>query len=303
MQRRRVSDGDFTRLIEGTRRSDRRFRGLSGEDRAMAYVTAAYTGLRAKELSRLFDFSLDLDSGLPTAAVNAADTKNRKKANQPLNPHLAEMLSAWMDRRGREPAERPHALPIQDNVRQDPQPAQDATAAKLWPGRWYRDAAEMLRRDLAVVGIPYEDSRGLVFDFHALRHQFITSLEKAGVHGKRLQKLARHSKPELTVRYTHVDDNDMADGVNLLPPPPGAVSDGPTEATGTEGSEICCTICASQSVQERPILSLRGESEKQGSEGQEVQKPWKNNVLPGNSKARPTGIEPATTGSTGHGSS
>ena len=66
--------------------------------------------------------------------------------------------------------------------------------AKLWPGTWADDSATMLRHDLAAAGIPYEDTAGRVFDFHALRHQFISNLAAAGVHPKEAQTLARHSK-------------------------------------------------------------------------------------------------------------
>ncbi|MDA1013272.1 MAG: hypothetical protein O3A00_02335 [Planctomycetota bacterium] len=42
----------------------------------------------------------------------------------------------------------------------------------------------MIRVDLATAGIPYMDHRGHVFDFHALRHQFISMLAAAGIHPK-----------------------------------------------------------------------------------------------------------------------
>jgi len=44
---------------------------------------------------------------------------------------------------------------------------------KLWPGKWYREAAEMLRKDLAAAGVAFETKDG-VFDFHATRHTAIT---------------------------------------------------------------------------------------------------------------------------------
>jgi len=57
-------------------------------------------------------------------------------------------------------------------------------ARDMWPGTWHSDAAEMLRNDLKDAQIPYEDERGRIFDFHALRHQFISNLASAGVHPK-----------------------------------------------------------------------------------------------------------------------
>jgi hypothetical protein len=103
-----------------------------------------------------------LESGLPTAAVEAASSKHRRRDVQPLRADVAAMLAGWIDRQ-----------------------AGNRTTEKLWPGLWYRDAAEMLRVDLAAAGLEYVDHAGRVFDFHALRSQFITGLVQADVHPKR----------------------------------------------------------------------------------------------------------------------
>ena len=42
----------------------------------------------------------------------------------------------------------------------------------VWLGKWFEDAAEMLRVDLEAAGIPYRDEAGQVADFHALRHSY-----------------------------------------------------------------------------------------------------------------------------------
>ena len=56
-------------------------------------------------------------------------------------------------------------------------------------------------RQLALV---YRNQDGLVADFHALRHTFMTNLAIAGVHPKTAQMLARHSTIAMTMdRYTH----------------------------------------------------------------------------------------------------
>ena len=51
---------------------------------------------------------------------------------------------------------------------------------RIWPGKWYDKAAEMLRVDLETAEIPYFDDSGRVFDFHAIRHFYITELAKSG---------------------------------------------------------------------------------------------------------------------------
>ena len=76
----------------------------------------------------------------------------------------------------------------------------------------------MLRDDLADAQIPYENKSGRVFDFHALRHQFISNLASAGVHPKVAQQLARHSSISLTMdRYTHLQSADVTNALHELP--------------------------------------------------------------------------------------
>ena len=99
--------------------------------------------------------------------------------------------------------------------------------------------AELLRIDLEAAGIPYRDTSGLVFDFHALRCLCATLLDAAGVSPSVVQKLMRHSTLELTGRYTrpHVVDLDHAAG--LLPTLRTDTPDGGTmAATGTAGQHI-----------------------------------------------------------------
>jgi hypothetical protein len=89
------------------------------------------------------------------------------------------------------------------------------------------------------VDIPYEDEAGRVFDFHSLRHQFISDLVRGGVHPKEAQTLARHSTITLTMdRYTHVGIVDLTAALERLP----AISDKTQSnenakqlATGTDG--------------------------------------------------------------------
>src|SRR5215472_13523565 len=96
----------------------------------------------------------------------------------------------------------------------------------------------MVRADLETVGIPYHDEGGRVFDFHALRHQFISSLEAAGVHPKVAQILARHSSITLTMdRYTHLGLLNQTAALEMLPALPIRERHAePLAATGTDGA-------------------------------------------------------------------
>ncbi len=260
-ERRILSDHEFSRLIEAAHSSLERVYGLSGPDRAMLYITAAYTGLRAGELASLSESSLDLDSGLPTAAVKAAYSKRRRRDVQPLRADLARMLAEWLKQR--ETAQAQAGEPEK----------------RLWPGRWSDEGAEMLRHDLAAAKIPYADEDGQVFDFHSLRHQFISSLAMAGVHPKTAQTLARHSSIKLTLdRYTHLGVCDVAAALDDLPALPvvGQEILG-LQVTGTEGGAGCgCTIGAPGMGNERFPKSARVRRQETDKELQERHKPLEN---------------------------
>ena len=190
VRRRALDPADFARLVEAARRA-RPFRSLSGADRAVIYPLAARAGLRASELASLSPASFDFDA--PSVTVEAAYSKRRRKDVQPLPADAAELLRAYV-------AGRPAALP-------------------LWPGTWPEVGAEMVRLDLAAAGIAFLDADGLVYDFHALRHQFITDMVNAGVHPKDAQALARHSTITLTMdRYAHVRPANLHAALDRLAP-------------------------------------------------------------------------------------
>ena len=74
--------------------------------------------------------------------------------------------------------------------------------------------AQMIETDLKVANIPYENDNG-IFDFHSLRHTFITNLRN--VSGRIAQSLARHQSSAMTDRYTHIKLLDERAALNTLP--------------------------------------------------------------------------------------
>ena len=218
--RRALSVDDFGLLIDAARESSDTICGLSGESREMLYVMASYTGLRASELASLTERSIDFDSEPPTVTVEAAYSKHRQRDVLPLHPELALRLRGWLSERSPGPDNESPVLPMTTAVAAKPDP--------LWPGRWAaaRHAAEMLRHDLEEAEIPYVDESGAVFDFHALRGQFITEMARNGVSLVVASKLARHGDPSLTARfYTHLNITDLAGAVDRLPSIPTGESD------------------------------------------------------------------------------
>jgi integrase len=67
---------------------------ISGPDRAMMYVLAAWTGFRKGEIGSLTLRSLHLDDDPPTATVDACYSKRRREDTQVLHPEVARQLKA-----------------------------------------------------------------------------------------------------------------------------------------------------------------------------------------------------------------
>lgn len=211
--RRALREDLFGKFVEATVEG-RDFRGLPGTDRLIIYTLAANTGFRAKELGSLIPASFDFDATPPTVTVEAAFSKHRRKDVQPLRADVAEMMRQYVE--GRPPR------------------------ALLWPGDWKKGGAQMVRIDLATAGIPYEDDAGRLFDFHAMRGQFISQLAAQGVHPKVAQQLARHSSIVLTMDfYTHLDVFDVTGALDKLP----ALPAGSGSVKATEGQEEPADRC------------------------------------------------------------
>jgi integrase len=178
-----LSADEFGKLLESADPGEP-FRDLAGKDRAMLYLVASDTGLRASELASLIPASFDLE-GL-TVRLEAAEAKNGREALLPIRADLADLLKSYLDGR---PADAP-----------------------VWPGTWPKRAADMLRIDLERSGVAYLDGDGRYRDFHSLRHRFGTALALANVPPKVIQSLMRHSTITLTMdRYAnHIGISDTA---------------------------------------------------------------------------------------------
>jgi integrase len=270
-ERRALEADEFARLVRAARTGES-YRGLTGETRELIYLLAANTGLRANEIASLTAASFDLDGDPPTVTVTAAYSKRRRRDVLPLRRDLADRLclvvSASAANGGAVRMARKRAP---GNSGDQTSPA-DARAGRVWPGTWHERAAEMLRADLeaargAWLGerqeegerrerensdfLRHEDAAGRVVDFHALRHHFISSLARAGVHPKDAQALARHSTITLTMdRYSHVTVCDMSAALDRLPELPGAEPTADAlamRATGTDGRSDRDTRAATDS--------------------------------------------------------
>jgi hypothetical protein len=208
----------------------------------MIYVVACTTGLRTEELATLTPESFDLDADPPTVTVAAGYTKNGQLAVQPLTPDVVEALRLYL-------ANKPACVPI-------------------WPGTWFTRSADMLKVDLEAAGVPYvvEGPSGPLFgDFHALRHTYISMLDKAGASLKQAMQLARHSDPRLTMaRYGRAQLADLGATVERLPalttqsspPEIGILRATGTDPVGVRGCTNGCTKVAQTVDSERDGSTL-----------------------------------------------
>ena len=130
----------------------------------MLYRFAAYTGLRASELARLMPAAFNLDATPPTVKVRAGTHGNKKKKDAllALLTDVAELMREFV-------AGKPKMVHLWQGADKAPDES------------WHLHGADMLRQDLEAAGIEYEDAEIHVFDFHALRHLFITNLVRSGV--------------------------------------------------------------------------------------------------------------------------
>lgn len=236
--RRRLPDEEFKLLITAANESPKKLESLSGPNRARLYLLAAYTGFRIGSLAKLTPESFTWQGTCPVA-VNASGriVKNKKPHTVPLHPDVARILANWL-------SELSPGQPI------------------FPPGNWSERGADLVEHDLSVARLAWleqsgsagERSRreasdvlkvhngaGEVFDFHALRVQFISGLALAGVPLTAAQQLADHSTPMLTANiYTRWGKSEMAEQVAKLPGFGGGLQ-ASVRGPGVEGSPIART--------------------------------------------------------------
>jgi integrase len=87
--RRTLSDVEFSAFLKVARDGEA-FKGISGYEWYLVFLTASQTGFRWSELKSLTRSSIDFDN--MTITLQAKNTKNRKDFTMPLREELAELL-------------------------------------------------------------------------------------------------------------------------------------------------------------------------------------------------------------------
>ena len=172
--RRAITVEELRRLLATTATGPERY-GMGGWERCLVYWCAALTGLRAGEIRRLRVADFDLAGATVTVRAVKA-TKNKQTRQQPLNAKICAALREFF---GSRPPD-----------------------SKAFGGSYIAltdKTVDMLRDDLGAAGIPYQDSQGNCFDFHALRGEYASLLIESGADIKQTQELLRHSTAALTL--------------------------------------------------------------------------------------------------------
>lgn len=185
--RRALTPEEIARVVEAARASPKVYRGLAGPDRAALYLTAVWTGLRARALGGLTPGMFEFADTVGAVRVPARLMKGKRNHTLRLAADAAGFLRDYL-------ADRPADKPV-------------------WPGTWAtgRRAAEVFRRDLRAAGVPYvvEGPHGpAVADFHALRHTVITEVSRGDA--STAQMFAAHSSLRVTERYIHRGAEDLS---------------------------------------------------------------------------------------------
>ncbi|NQU11916.1 tyrosine-type recombinase/integrase [bacterium] len=158
--------------------------------RKAVYLVAVHTGLRRSEIGELRWGYLKLGAGRPHLHLPGEFTKNGEDAIIPLHPDVVMVLQGMKTEI------------VDEN---------DLVFPKV-------PRIERFRRDLAKAKVPYQDSRGRVADFHALRYTFDTHLQATGAVPRVAMELMRHSDPRLTLnRYVDTTLLPTAAAVDALP--------------------------------------------------------------------------------------
>lgn len=223
--RRALSIDEFSRLVAAAATGGP-VGAISGPDRAMMYVLAAWTGYRKSEIGSLTRRSFRLDTSPATVTIDAAYSKRKRRDTQVLHPELARQIQEWLASKPAAPAGAilfPVSGKVPGGVTRDTSKMMRAdlrAARQSWIEEG-EDEDERRRRAECMDFLCYQDGNGQFADFHSNRHTFITNLERCGVSPRIAQSLARHSDIRLTMGvYTHIGLGDQTSAIELLPEPP-----------------------------------------------------------------------------------
>ena len=193
---------------------------ISGRDRRMLYILAAWTGFRKGELGSVTLRHFKLDGDYPTLRIAASYSKRRREDAQFLHPDVVSIFKEWIGKRKPELDE--ILFPVSGKTCGRERKTAEMVETDLKSARktWINEAKTTAEREAREASdfLKYVDTHGKYADFHGLRHTFISNLCRAGVMPQTAQVLARHSDIKLTMNiYTHVAPEEQAAAIRQLP--------------------------------------------------------------------------------------
>ena len=237
--RRALAPEELARLVQAAAKG-RVIEGISGPDRAMMYLIAAWTGYRKGEIGSLRESSLALKADPPTITVDALYSKRRRSDVQVLHPELAEQITVWLATKKLDPNELLFPISARSGGTERKTAKmmrRDLNAARK---AWLKEASDSKEKAIREKSefLLYLDSQKRFADFHANRHTFITNLGRAGVSAKTAQTLARHSDIRLTLNtYSHSELVEQQAAIERLSSYLQRYGSAPEAQTGTNGQE------------------------------------------------------------------
>jgi len=189
---------------------------------------------------------------MPYITCDAGSTKNRKDAQQFIQPELAAELQSHVTAKApKAPVfNMPHPTDVAGMLRQDL-----AAARTAWLSEARRDPDEYVAREQSDFLVA-TNTNGEIIEFHSLRHTCGAWLAMLGAHPKVIQSVMRHSAITLTMdTYGHLVPGQEADAVARLRglmAPADAL-----QATGTDDSAVEPRIGAQHWAQQSRRETLR----------------------------------------------
>jgi integrase len=158
------------------------------EDLKLVFEFAFYTGLRQGEILNLRWDSIDL-SDLTITVSNTDDftTKSKRQRVIPINKNLLEIITRIQRMNNNSP-----------------------TQKYVFQRRNGNYVARQFKKAARLAGL---DER---LHFHCLRHSFASNLIRVGVNPVHVKQLMGHSNLATTLKYTHVDIDDLRGAVSKL---------------------------------------------------------------------------------------
>lgn len=177
-----------------TRDQVRKLLDVSPKAHRLAFMLAAYAGLRAGEVRGLRVRDVDLVAGhlIVRQSICHGIAAAPKSGHQRIVPLVPELREALADIQGRD------------------RDALVSTTARRKP--W----GEFSLHKAFVSACNRAGLEG--WRFHDLRHYFVTALFRGGAAAPVVQKLAGHAHLVTTERYAHVAETDLVDAIRRLTP-------------------------------------------------------------------------------------